>query len=60
MRMLKTHAAAIFSVIVFILMRFRPSALIRYVSGFKSKCVFDENADFISVMYVFSNENVLL
>ena len=38
MRMLQTHAPAIFSVIVFILMRFRPfrlpSTLIRYVCIF--------------------------
>ena len=62
MRMLQTYAPVIFSVIVFILMRFRPfrpSTLMRYV------CVFDENAQCITVdgrpkrieMYAISNEN---
>jgi len=68
-----THAPAIFSVIVFILMRLRPfpflSILIRYVidayeinnvicmhfrfdplsRAFSNRCVFDENAQRISV-----------
>ena len=48
-----------YDVIVFILMRFRPSTLIRYVimrfrfdphaRAFSNRCVFDENAQRISV-----------
>ena len=66
-----------YDVIVFILMRFRPSTLIRYVSmrfrfdppsrAFSNRCVFDENAQRISVdgkpkrieVHAFQNENPL-
>ena len=34
MSMLQTYASVVFSVVVFILMRFRPSTLIRYVCVF--------------------------
>ena len=58
MRMLQTHAPAIFLVNVFILMRFPPSTLIRYVcvfvlihyqERFQIDEVFGENAQRISV-----------
>ena len=59
MRMLQAHAPAIFSVIVFIFMRFCPSTLIRYVCAgfrfdplsraFSNRCVFDENAQRVCV-----------
>ena len=51
MHMLQIHAPVLFSVIVFILMRFRPSTLIRYGCVFvlihfqgrvQNRCVFDE------------------
>ena len=74
--MLQPHVPAIFSVVVFILVRFRPSALTRqlwvYVliqGNFQvDRCNFVENAQPISVdgrpkrieMYVFSNENALV
>ena len=66
-----------YDVIVFILMRFRPFTLIGYVSvrfrfdppsrAFSNRCVFDENAQRISVdgkpkrieVYAFQNENAL-
>ena len=68
MRMLQTYAPAIFLVI---LMRFRLPTLLRDVCvfarkrAFLSQCVFDENAQRISMdrrvkrieMYAFSNEN---
>ena len=68
MRMLQTYVPAIFLVI---LMRFRLPTLLRDVSvfarkrAFLSQCVFDENAQRISMdrrvkrieIYAFSNEN---
>ena len=58
MRMLQTHAPAIFSVTVFIVMRFRPSTRRRYVcvlvlthfqERFQIGPFFNENAQRISV-----------
>ena len=68
MRILQTHAPAIFLVIIFILLRFRPSRLIRYVCvfvliHFQKRFQIDESAQHISVdvrpkrieMYAISN-----
>ena len=61
MRILQTHAPAIFSVIVFILMLFRPfstvftdTICVRFCldllsRAFSNRCVFDENAQRICV-----------
>ena len=73
--MLQKHAPAIFSVIVFFLLCFRPytnqicmrSRFDPLSRAFSNRCVFDENAQRISVngrpkrikMYAFSNENAL-
>ena len=62
MRMLQTHALTIFSVIVFILMSFRRFSTVRTDTicmcfrfdplsrVFSNRCVFDENAQRVSVV----------
>ena len=62
MRMLQTHALTIFAVIVFILMSFRRFSTVRTDTicmrfrfdplsrAFSNRCVFDENAQCVSVV----------